>query len=299
MDRLGAMRVLLVAAEAGSLSAAGRALGLPLATVSRKVADLEAHLRTQVFIRSSRSLTLTEAGRAYVDACKRILEDVAEAERVAAGEYAAPRGELVIAAPIVFGRLHVLPVIFDFLGAYPDIDVRFVQSDRVVDLAEEHIDVAVRIGDLPDSNMVASRLGEIRQVVCASPDYLQDQPALETPADLSQHACVTFEQLNDANIWAFADGGLPLEVRVHSRLVVNSAEAAIDAAVAGIGITRVLSYQVAHRFLEGSLVRVLQAFEPAPVPIHLVHPGRGRMPIKLRAFLDFAAPRLRARLQLR
>jgi DNA-binding transcriptional LysR family regulator len=297
MDRLESMRVLLAAADAGSLSAAGRALGLPLATVSRKVADLEAHLRAQVFIRSSRSLTLTEAGRAYVEASRRILEDLAEAERAAAGEYAAPRGDLVIAAPVVFGRLHVLPVILDFLGAYPNIDVKLVQSDRVVDLAEDHIDVAIRIGELPDSNMVASRLGDIRQVVCASPTYLENRPALETPANLAQHACVTFEQLNNARTWMFVNGGVPLPVRVHSRLVVNSAEAAIDAAVAGIGVTRVLSYQVVRGMTEGSLIRALQAYEPAPTPVHVLHPGRGRMPIKLRAFLDFAAPRLRQSLQ--
>ncbi|KJS25056.1 MAG: LysR family transcriptional regulator [Hyphomonadaceae bacterium BRH_c29] len=297
MDRLGAMWVVLAAADAGSLSAAGRTLGLPLATVSRKVSDLEAHLRTQIFIRSSRSLTLTEAGRAYVEACRRILEDLAEAERAAAGEYAAPRGDLVIATPIVFGRLHVLPVILNFLDAYPNIDVKLVQSDRVVHLVEDHIDVAIRIGELPDSNMVAKKIGETRQVVCASPEYFKNRPALESPADLAHHVCVTFEQLNNAKHWTFPDGDTPHSASVRSRLIVNSAEAAIDAAIAGSGITRVLSYQVARCLADGRLVRTLENFEPPPTPIHLLYPGQGRIPIKLRAFLDFAAPRLRESLQ--
>ncbi len=293
MDRFGAMRTVLEAADAGSLSAAGRRMGLPLATVSRKVSELEAHLRTQIFIRSSRRLTLTEAGRAYVDACRQILDDLAEAERAATGEYAAPRGELAVAAPIVFGRLHVLRVISAFLAAYPNINVKLVQSDRLVDFTEDHIDVAIRIGTLADSSMIAAKLGEVRQVVCASPAYFAKRPTPNSPAELLHHDCITFERLNDVQHWTFQTGATAIAAPVRSRLVVNTAEAAIDAAIAGVGITRVLSYQAARAVDLESLVLALTEFEPRPSPVSLVYPARGRMPIKLRAFLDFAAPRLR------
>src|SRR5215813_6007530 len=169
MDRLEAMSILLAAVEAGSLSAASRQLGIPLATVSRKVSDLEAHLKTRLVNRTSRQLTLTDAGRSYVEACKRILEEVDEAERAAAGEYSAPRGHLIITAPVVFGRRHMLPIIAAFLKSYGDINVRLVLADRIVNLLEEHIDLAVRIGPLSDSGLVATRVGAVRHVVCASP----------------------------------------------------------------------------------------------------------------------------------
>ena len=169
MDRFEAMRTLLAAVDGGSLSAASRALRTPLATVSRRVSDLEAHLRTQLLVRSSRRLTLTEAGRAYVAATRRILDDLDDAERGAAGEYRVPRGHLAVTAPVMFGRLHVEPVILSFLDAYPDISVRLTLADHVVNLIDGHVDVAVRIGRLPDSSMVAVRLGAVRWVTCASP----------------------------------------------------------------------------------------------------------------------------------
>ena len=172
MDRLDAMSVFVAAAEAGSLSAAGRRLGVPLASVSRKVADLEAHLGARLLVRAARGLSLTDAGRAYLPAAKAILSEIREAERVAGGEYSAPTGELAVAAPIVFGRLHALPVITDFLAAYPDVDLRLALSDRIAHLLEDHIDIAIRIGELPDSALTAIRIGSVRQVVCASPVYL-------------------------------------------------------------------------------------------------------------------------------
>ena len=175
MDRLDSMSVLLAVVDAGSLSAGARRLGIPLATVSRKVSDLEAHLRTRLLNRTSRQITLTDAGRSYAAACRRILEEIGEAERAAAGEYSAPKGDLVVTAPIVFGRLHVLPVTLDFLRAYPDIDIRLTLTDHSLNLLEDHVDVAVRIGDLPDSGLMATRLGSIRQVVCASPAYFAER----------------------------------------------------------------------------------------------------------------------------
>ena len=296
MDRLEAMSILVTTVEAGSLSAAARRLGTPLATVSRKVAVLETHLQTRLLNRSSRQLTLTDAGRSYVAACRRILEDVSDAERAVSGEYSAPKGELLVTAPIVFGRLHVLPVAIEFLAAYPDVDLRLALTDRLINLLEEHVDLATRIGELPDSSLIATRIGSIRHVACGSPAYFAQRGTPEHPADLNRHSCVTFEGLAAADRWTFRMGKSDVSVAIRSRLAVNTATAAIDAAVAGLGITRVLSYQVANAVRAGALTVVLADFEPALWPVSLVYAGGRLLPLKLRAFLDFAAPRLRAKL---
>jgi len=296
MDRFEAMRVLVAAVDAGSLSAAGRRLGMPLATVSRKVSELEAKLKARLLNRSGRKLTLTDAGELYVAACRRILDDVQEAERSASGEYRVPRGDLYITAPIVFGRLHVVPVAAEFLKAHPEIDIRLALSDRVATLLDERLDLAVRIGALPDSSLVAVRVGAIRQVVCASPAYFAARGAPKRPDDLQHHDCITFESLSSPQAWTFIDGKRHAAMPVHSRLTVNTAEAAIEAALCGLGVTRVLSYQIADAVASGKLATALEAFEPAPWPVSLVHAGQRLIPQKLRAFLDFATPRLRARL---
>ena len=296
MDRLEAMSVFLAAVETGSLSAAGRRLDMPLATVSRKLSELEAHMRTRLLHRSTRALTLTDAGQGYLVACKRILEAVEEAERAAAGEYSAPKGELIVTAPILFGRLHVLPVVTEFLKAYPEVDVRLVLGDRVLNLRDDPVDLAIRIGSLPDSSLVASRVGSIRQVVCASPAYFARRGTPRKPEDLSTHDCISFEGLMFADVWKFGAGKSEVAVSVHSRLIVNTADAAIDAAIDGAGVTRALSYQIAKARQAGALEVVLRNFEPEPWPVSLVHAGQGRLPLKLRAFLDYAAPRLRERL---
>ncbi|MEY2934649.1 MAG: hypothetical protein RL033_5398 [Pseudomonadota bacterium] len=296
MDRLESMSTLVAAVEAGSLSEAARRLGMPLATVSRKVSELEQHLRTRILHRSSRKLTLTDAGRSYLIACKRILDQVSEAERAATGEYSSPRGALTITAPLVFGRLHALPVVAEFLRVYPDIDVRVVFSDRVTNLMEDDIDAAIRVGELPDSSLVATRIGGIHRVVCASPAYLAERGTPKKPADLSSHDCVTFEGLSSAQTWVFQGAKVETSVNVRSRLVVNTAESAIDAAICGVGITRVLSYQMAIAERAGTLARVLRSFESNATPVNLVYGGQLPLPLKLRAFIDFAAPRLKARL---
>ena len=296
MDRLEAMSLFVAAVEAGSLSAAARRFGMPLATISRKVSDLERHLNTRLLNRSTRRLTPTDAGQAYLAACRRILDDVGEAERTAAGEYSAPTGELAITAPVVFGRLHVLPIVTGFLAAYPDVDIRLTLGDRITQLVEDHFDLAIRIGQLPDSSLVAIGVGSIRRVVCASPAYLAEHGTPTTPKDLETHSCITFEGLASAATWSFTKGKAEIPVKVRSRLQVNTAEAAIDAAIAGVGLTKVLSYQIEAALRSGTLRVLLQEFEPNPWPISLVHAGHGLLPVKLRAFLDFAAPRLKERL---
>ncbi|MER9306325.1 LysR family transcriptional regulator [Mesorhizobium sp. M0293] len=296
MDRLEAMSLFVAAVEAGSLSAASRRFGIPLATISRKVSDLERHLNTRLLNRSTRRLTPTDAGQAYLAACRRILDDIGEAERTAAGEYSAPTGELAITAPVVFGRLHVLPVVTGFLAAYPDVDIRLTLADHITQLVEDHFDLAIRIGQLPDSSLVAMGVGAIRRVVCASPAYLAEHGTPTTPEDLETHDCITFEGLASAATWSFIKGKAEIPVQVHSRLQVNTAEAAIDAAIAGVGLTKVLSYQIEAALRSGMLRVLLEEFEPNPWPVSLVHAGHGLLPVKLRAFLDFAGPRLKERL---
>jgi DNA-binding transcriptional LysR family regulator len=296
MDRLASMSTLVAAVEAGSLSAASRQLRMPLATVSRKVSELEAHLRTRLVNRTSRRLTLTDAGRSYVAACKRILDDIGEAERAAAGEFVAPRGELIVTAPIVFGRLHVLPIVIAFLKAYPEIDIRLTLADGVLNLQEHDLDLAIRIGELPDSSLVATHVGSIRRVICASPSYYAARGTPKSPGELPDHDCITFRGLTSPDVWTFGIGKSAVSVPIRSRLTVNTAEAAIDAAIASVGITRVLSYQIASALHAGTLKLALRDFEPASWPVSLVYPSQGRLPLKLRAFIDFAAPRLKARL---
>ena len=298
MDRLEAMSLLVAVAEAGSLSAAGRKLGVPLPTVSRKISDLESHLNTRLLIRSTRKLALTDSGAAYVAAARRILDDVSEAERAASGEHAAPRGDLVITAPVVFGRLHVLPVIAEFLTQWPEINVRLVLADRNLHLIDDHIDIAVRIGALADSALVATQIGAVRSVVCGSPAYFAAHGVPERPEDLAALTAVTFDALSSPQPWIFRDPKSKRELRapVRSRLSVNTAEAAIDGAAAGLGVTRVLSYQVAEAVLDGRIQIVLAEYEPAPLSVSLIHAGHELTPLKVRMLLDFAAPRLRARL---
>ena len=304
MDRVEAMSIVLAVVEASSLSAAARRLNTPLATISRKVSELESHLQTRLFVRSSRKLVLTEAGSSYVAACKRILADLAEAERAVSGEYAAPAGELIVTAPISFARLYLIPILRDFFVAYPDIDVRLILSDRLVGigpivsverLLEDQIDVAVRIGELPSSSLMARRLGFVRHVVCASPGYLAARGTPQTPDDLAGHDCVVYDELLAANLWTFVSGKSDVAVPIRARLTVSNPEAARDAAWAGIGITLVSSALVAEALAAGALVTILDDYRPPPLPVHLVYAAGRYLPIKVRAFLDFATPRLKAR----
>lgn len=296
MDRLESMSVVLAVAEAGSLSAAARRQKMPLATVSRKVSELEEHLRTKLFHRSSRALVPTDAGRSYIAAAKRILADLAEAERVASGEYTTPRGDLSVTTLVALGRLCLQPILADFLAAFPEVDVQLHLQDRTLNLLDEHIDVALRVGDLADSGLIAVRVGEIHRVVCASPAYLQVRGMPKSPDDLSTHDCISYPPLQSPSTWRFKRGQTEYAVPVRSRFIASNLESAFDAARAGIGITVVFSYLVADPLRSGELVALLQDFQPPPQPVNFVYSPNRFMPAKLRAFLDFAVPRLRARL---
>jgi len=296
MDRFDAMSVLLAVVEEGSISAGARRLRAPLATVSRKMAELERHLGTQLLVRTSRRIALTDAGRGFVEASRRILEQMDDAERGAAGEYREPRGELAVTAPAVFGRLHVLPLAAEFLADHPKIDLRLSLIDRQVNLIDEHLDAAVRLGHLEDSALIATRIGSVRRVICASPAYLTARGTPTTPADLTAHDGIGFRNAAGASGWNYRGDNAAL-VEPRTRVSLNTVEAAIDAAVAGLGIARLLSYQIVDQLRAGTLVALLEDFAPEPIPIQLVHSGQGLLPVKVRAFIDFIAPRLRARVQ--
>ncbi|MGX1787571.1 LysR family transcriptional regulator [Bosea sp. NPDC055332] len=299
MDRLDAMAVLLAVVEAGSLSAAARKLRMPLATVSRKIAELESHLRAKLMLRTRRGTELTEAGLAYIEASRRILEQVEEAERMAAGEYSAPRGELRVTAPTLFGQRHVLPIALAFLEQNPEIALKLHLEDRQINLADEHIDVAVRIGHLDAGGLIAVKVGEVRRVICASPAYLARHGRPRTPEELRDHDGVSFRGFSVTPEWRYRGDNPALGEEPRARLSVNSTAAAIDAALAGFGLVRVLSYQVEEQLRQGALEAVLEPFAPAPLPVSLAYAEGGLRSLKVRAFLDWMTPRLRARLAAR
>lgn len=296
MDRFEAMSVLLAVVEAGSLSAGARRLHTPLATVSRKVGDLEKHLGVRLVLRTRRGLSLTDEGRAFVAASRRILEELDAAERQISGDYGALRGGLHVTAPIAFGERHVLPIALEFLKQQPEIDLRLTLADRQVNLAEEHIDVALRIGHLADSALITTRVGAVRRVICASPAYLARRGIPRQPDDLAGHDGISFQGFATAPEWRYRGDSPAFAVEPHPKFAINTTEAAIQAALAGIGIIRVLSYQVFEQLRSGELQELLTEFAPEPLPVNLIHAPANPLARKVRSFLDWTIPRLRERL---
>ncbi|MCW6511708.1 LysR family transcriptional regulator [Lichenifustis flavocetrariae] len=296
MDRLDSMSVVVSVAETGSLSAASKKIGVSVPTISRKLSDLEAHLNVELFQRSSRRMSLTEAGRSYVAACKRIIEQIEDAEREASGEYRTPTGDLTVTSPWGIGHLHLLPLASEFLAVYPEINLRLLLSDRVLSPMENNIDVGIRIGPLPDSSMVATRIGSIRVVACASPAYLARRGTPVSLDDVSDHDCITIDEVGRPRIWKFAKDGAEVTTPICSRLTVNTSEAAVQAATLGAGIARVMAYKMEAERRAGTLVVILEAFEKEPLPVHILYTERKPMPLKLRVFLNWLTPRLKARL---
>jgi DNA-binding transcriptional LysR family regulator len=297
MDRFESMSAFVAVAKAGGFSAASRQLGIPLATISRRVADLEADLGVRLLHRSTRQVTLTETGQTFFVTCQRVLDDLKDAEEAVTGEYRSPKGDLAITAPIEFGRLHLQPVALEFLAAYPDINLRLLLVDRVVHLVEEHVDLAVRIAELPDSRMIARPLGHVRLVVSASSEYLERCGTPKHPSELLSHDCIAWSTLGPLNTFWFRAGGAEKTFPIHTRLSTTSADSAIAAAVTGLGLVQTTSYQAERGVRDGKLVVVLRKFECAPTPVSLVYAGNRLLPLKLRAFIDYAAPRLSERLR--
>ena len=292
MDQLVSMRVFAAVADGRGFAAAARRLRLSAPTVTRAVAALEAHLGARLLHRTTRTVTVTEAGARYLAACKRLLGELADADAAAAGDHAEPRGTVAVSAPIHFGRLHVAPVLLAFMARYPAIAVRTRFTDRVVDLLDEELDLAVRIGDLSDSTLTAVRVGAERRMVCASPRYLRARGTPRQPRELSEHDAITFSAAPATAEWRFRGG---VTVTPRPRMVVDTADMALAAAVAGLGVTRLLEYQVERDLAAGRLRVVLADAEPPPAPVHLVHRVGRHGAARVRALIDFALPRLRAR----
>ncbi len=299
MDRLDSLRVFVMVAESQGFAAAARQLGFSPPAVTRAIGGLEQRLGAQLLQRTTRSVRVTEIGERFLDDCKRILAELDEAEASAGGAHAAPQGQLSITAPAMFGRLHLAPVVLDFLTQHPKVSVRTFFVDRVVHLLDEGMDVAVRIAHLPDSSLNAVRVGAVRRVLVASPDYLSKHGVPRTPADLVRHDAIGFSQTGASNTtWSFWDQakqGRPEREVIHPRmqLIANASEVAVAAAVRGRGLARLLSYQVADDVAAGRLRIVLADYEPAPIPVHIVYAAGRKASAKVRAFVDFAATRLR------
>lgn len=296
MDRIEAMKIFIATLDEGSLAGAGRLLRRSPAAISRAIAFLEAHVGIELLHRTTRSLRLSEAGERYAISCRRILTELEEADLLAVGEKSAPRGILTISAPPIGGEELLRPIVDDFLDAYPMVSVRLLLFDRPVNLIEEGIDLALRIAELPDSSLIATRVGsEVRKVVVASPEYLAHHPPIVVPPDLAGHRIIAFSNFG-LDSWSFAPApGSTVARAVHfmPRLTVNSVRAALASAIDGHGLTRLYSYHVAKAVADARLRVVLADAENPPAPVHLLSPkGRIATP-KVRAFIDFAAPRLR------
>jgi DNA-binding transcriptional LysR family regulator len=296
MDKLDAMQVLLAVVDSGSLSAGSRKLNAALPSVSRKVAELERHLGTRLLIRTSRNIQLTDAGREYVEAARAIITQIDDAERRAGGEYDCPRGELSITMPIEFGRVVGMPICAAFLAEHPQINLNIIATDRALQLLEEQVDIAIRMGNLADSSLVAIKVGDVGLVTVASPAYLERCGEPEHPEDLLNHDAAVFGQLEQ--IWAnYGSDGERYDVQPRQRVRVNTASASVAVALNGAALARTLVSQVAEYLQSGALVRVMRDYSAPSIPVHLVYAKQGLMPLKVRAFLDFAAPRLRQKLQ--
>ncbi|MGF1528661.1 MAG: LysR family transcriptional regulator [Candidatus Competibacterales bacterium] len=296
MDRLHAMTAFVAVVDSGSFSKASQRLRLSPPAVTRAVSGLEEHLGVRLLHRTTRSLSLTEAGQRYVEACRQLLGDLDEVEQTLVGTPHDPSGRLTITASVTFGRLCVAPVLAAMLNHYPHLRVSLLAVDRVVNLVEEGIDVGVRIGPLADSSFIAKPLGQVLRVTVASPDYLARAGEPRHPQDLRDHALVGFTNLTPGREWRFWDGGKSLAVALAPRLEVNDPATALALIEAGSGIGIVLSYMVSEALGQGRLVRVLKDFTPPAVPVQLVYPHQRLLAPKVRAFIDFALPRLKASL---
>jgi DNA-binding transcriptional LysR family regulator len=295
MDRLDAMKVLLVVVDEGSLSAGSRKLNAPLPSVSRKVAELERHLGTKLLIRTSRNIQLTDAGRDYVDAARTIVAQIQDAEQRASGEYEVPRGELTVTALVGFSRIIAIPLAAEFLREHPEITLNFLALDRAVNLVDERVDVGIRAGNLTDSSLYAVKVGEIDMVAAASPEYLERKGWPKGPEDLVEHDVISYEVVTRQ--WIFSCDGQTVEARPYVRVRANTASGAVAAAVEGLGITRLPTYQMAGELESGKLLPILCHCDSMRIPIHLVYARQGLLPLKVRAFLDWMAPRLRRKLK--
>jgi DNA-binding transcriptional LysR family regulator len=293
MDRLHAMTTFVAVVDCGGFASAARKLNLSPPIVTRAVAELEERLGLRLLTRTTRVVRVTDAGARFAEDCRRILADIDEAETAATGTHTTPRGTLTLTAPVLFGQLYVTPILVSYLQQFPEVQAQCLFLDRVVNVVEEGIDVAVRIGELPDSSLQAVRVGRVRRVLVASPAYLQARGTPKRPEDLAYHTLVSGAGVNPVSEWRFNDAGTAHVQRLQPRMRTTTNDSAIAAALGGLGIARLLSYQVAALLRSGALQAVLEVFESAPLPVHVVHHEGRRATQKVRAFVDLAVERLR------
>ncbi|KZX89164.1 LysR family transcriptional regulator [Erythrobacter sp. HI0037] len=293
MDRLQAMRVLVRIADSGSFAETARLLNMSPPAVSRSVVALEEAVGARLLTRTTRSVKPTEIGARYIEDCREILASVEEAEAAASGSFARPSGSLTVTASVMFGQIYIVPIVTEFLDTHPQVTGRLLFLDRVTNLVDEGIDVAIRIGHLPDSSYSAVKVGSVRRVICGSPDYFETAGVPSSPAELAEHRIIAATSAWTSTDWRFGKNDKQI-VSVTPSLYCNSNPAAIDATRSGWGLTRVLSYQVAPDLVEGRLQTVLEEYEEEALPIHVVHPEGRNASAKVRAFVDFAAERLRS-----
>lgn len=297
MDRIAEMRTLVAVADAASFSEAAQRLGLSPPTVTRSIAALERRLGARLVARTTRSLRLTEAGLQFVEDARRALGEIEAAEQSAAGRHARARGTLRLTAPVLFGEIHLLPLLRAFLDHYPEVQAEALLLDRVVNLVEEGLDVALRIGGDDDSGLESVPLGSVRRMLLAAPAYLQQHGTPQTPQDLGHHRIAMSVGASASRTWFFGGEANATSVRIDPVLAVSSLRAAIDAARAGWALTRALSYQVQEDLADGSLLPVLEAYEPPPLPVRLVYPASRRPSARLMAFVELASERIAAALR--
>lgn len=293
MDRFHLMAVYVAVAEEESFAGGARRLGMSPPAVTRAIAALEKRLGVSLLTRTTRFVRATDAGQRYLEQARRILAEADEADEAVAGVNSAPRGQLAVTAPVLFGRMFVMPSIVDYLRHFPDMAISAVFLDRVVNLLEEGMDVGVRIGELPDSSMRAVTVGHVRRVVCAAPDYLKKHGVPRTPSEISEHTVIAASPVSPSVDWKFADGKKTTSVKLTPRLTVTNNESAIVAAAQGFGLTRLLSYQVAAFLASGQLKAVLGDYEPPRLPIHVLHSEGRQASAKVRTFVDMLVERLR------
>nr|MBT6743445.1 LysR family transcriptional regulator [Rhodospirillales bacterium] len=294
MDRFHAVQVFVKVADCGGFAAAARDLSISPPAVTRAVALLEDRLGTRLFVRTTRSVRLTESGERFLADGRRILLELEEAEEAAVGIHAAPRGELRITAPVLFGRIYVTPILGDYLDCYPMVNIQTLFVDRVVSLMDEGLEIAIRIGELPDSSLTAIRVGLVRRVMFASPEYIKTNGLPKRPEDIANHQLIKSTSVETSQEWAFQENGVPLSVRAEPRLRMNTNDAVIELALRGWGISRLMSYQVAPYLADGRLRAILEPFEMPPMQVHVIHQEGLMVSAKVRSFVDFMVERLRA-----
>jgi len=298
MDRIALMQAFVAVAEEEGFSPAARRLGVSPPVVTRSIAALEERLGARLLERTTRKVRVTEAGARYLGDCKRLLGELEDAEAAVRGAHETARGTLGVTASVMFGRMFVAKILVEFLTKHPQVTARALLVDQIVDLIDEGLDVAVRIARLEDSSLTSARVGAVRRVTCASPAYLKKHGVPRTPRDLLEHRTFVFSAERGAPAWAFEHRGKPVSRRPRATLLSSGSEVGIEAAVAGFGITRALSYMVAQHCHAGRLSVLLEDYEAEPIPIHVLYREGRRAPARVRAFVDFLVPRLRERAEL-